>query len=476
MDIKIISIAINCHTKNIFIPINSNIFFSYGNSGVGKTTLLNLIKYALGGSLIPTNAIKNSVENVSIQLVLNDRHITLDRRINSSLIILQEGNSREILNAKTSDRTTRSISDYFYGIEGIEPQRMVRGRSVDDVKVTISNFLWYSYLQQDELDNSFFYLGRGQNILKEMASNNVLRVMLDKSEASIKDARKEFNLLKEKQERIRNKITVSKEIGKASKILGLDIQNEILKKKRDILLLQDKIKTIIMKCMKEDDFSTEIDNLLELQQRVGMYLAEIRYLAEFGKIKAKINNLEIEERKITEELLMCQRYIDSFKTDDFKKNLQQLSNTFENILCSVDFSYFDREDKVIIDERTFLPGIYSSDGKFKFDYYNLSSGGQKSVFKICFAIALHIYMKDNNISTIMPSFLIIDTPMKNISEREDIQLYNNLYRCFLEIFGEDGILSDSQLILVDKELPTLFKEAGIQCKHFSVEEPLLPPN
>lgn len=476
MDIKIISIAIKCHTKNIFIPVDSNIFFSYGNSGVGKTTLLNLIKYALGGSLISTNAIKNTVENVSIQLVLNDKHVTLDRKINSNLIVLQDGNSRETLHAKASDRMMRSISDYFYGIEEIEPQRMVRGKSAEDVKITISNFLWYSYLQQDELDNSFFYLGQGQNSLKEMASNNVLRVMLDKSETSIKDARKELNLLKEKQERIRSKITVSKEIAKTSKILGLNIEDEVLKKKKDILLLQDELKMITMKCRKEDNYSKEIDNLLEMQQRVGMYLAEIRYLAEFGKIKAKIVDLEMEERRISDEIIRCQKYIDSFKTDDFDINLQQLSNIFENVLSSVGFSYFEREDRVIIDRKNFLPGIYTSEGKFKFDYYNLSSGGQKSVFKICFAIALHIFVKENNISTILPSFLIIDTPMKNISEREDIQLYNNLYRCFLEVFGKDGILSDSQLILVDKELPILFKDAGIQCKHFTVEEPLLPLN
>lgn len=476
MYIKIISIAIKCHTKNIFIPIDSNIFFSYGNSGVGKTTLLNLIKYALGGSLISTNAIKNTVENVSVQLVLNDRHITLDRRMNSSLIILQENNCRETLHTKSSDRMMCSISDYFYRIEGIEPQRMVRGRSVEDVKVTISNYLWYSYLQQDELDNSFFYLGRGQNSLKEMASNNVLRVMLDKSEGYIKEARKELNLLKERHERLRSKITVSKEIGNSSKLFGLDIEAEVLKKKRNILLIQDEIKTITTKCMMEDDFRTEINNLLELQRRAGMYLAEIRYLAEFGKIKSKINDLENEERIIAEEISKCQKYIDGFKTDDFDQNLRQLSNIFENILISVGFSYFDREDRVIMDKKTLIPGVYSSDGKFKFDYYNLSSGGQKSVFKICFAIALHIYVKKNNISTILPSFLIIDTPMKNMSEREDIQLYTNLYRCFLEFFGEDGILSDSQLILVDKEMPTLFKEAGIQCKHFSVEEPLLPPN
>jgi hypothetical protein len=473
MDIKIISIAIKCHTKNIFIPIDSNIFFSYGNSGVGKTTLLNLIKYALGGSLITTNAINNSVEYVSVQLALKDRHITLERRINSNLIILQEGNSRETLHAKSSDRTMRSISDYFYRIEGVEPQRMVRGKSVD-VNVTFLNFLWYSYLQQDELDNSFFYLGRGQNSLKEMASNNVLRVMLDKTEISIKEARKELNLLKEKQERIRNKITVSREIGKTSKILGLDIEEEVIKKKREILLLQDKIKKLTMKCRKEDSFDTDIDNLLELQQRVGMYLAEIRYLAEFGKIKAKIYDLETEERKISEQIIMCQKYIDSFKKDDFELNLQQLSDVFEKVLSSVGFTYLDREDTVKIDKKTFLPGMYSSDGKFKYDYYNLSSGGQKSVFKICFAIALHIYVKENDISTVLPSFLIIDTPMKNISEREDFQLYSNLYRYFLEVFGEDGILSDSQLILVDKELPALFKEAGIHCKHFSVEEPLLP--
>lgn len=476
MDIKIISLSIKCHNKNVFIPIDSHIFFSYGNSGAGKTTLLNLIKYALGGNLIETNAIRNTVENVSIQLVLNQKHITLDRKISSNLIFLQDGDIRETLYAKTSinNRNMRSISDYFYHIEGIEPQHTVRGKSSDDISVTISNYLWYSYLQQDELDNSFFYLGRSQNTLKEMASNNVLRGLLDKSEISANEVRKEINLLKEKQERIKNKLNTLKDLEKSSKVLAIEIESEVAKKKKDILMLQDKIGTLKMECEKNQSYCDNIDGLLEMQQRIGMYLAEIRYLAEFSKIQGIINELIIEEKSISYQIKSRQNYLESLGTDDFSRSLQRLSIIFAEALLAVDFSFFEEKDQVIINPKTFLPRVYSRDGKFKFDYYNLSSGGQKSVFKICFAIALHIFIKVEGISSILPSFLIIDTPMKNISEREDIHLYENLYSYFLNVFGEGGILSDSQLILVDKELPNRLKDAGIRCKHFSVEEPLLP--
>ena len=64
--------------------------------------------------------------------------------------------------------------------------------------------------------------------------------------------------------------------------------------------------------------------------------------------------------------------------------------------------------------------------------------------------------------------------MKNISEREDKELYENLYRFFAKLFTTGGKLEKIQLIIVDKELPQVFERKDIMCKHMTKEEPLIP--
>lgn len=64
--------------------------------------------------------------------------------------------------------------------------------------------------------------------------------------------------------------------------------------------------------------------------------------------------------------------------------------------------------------------------------------------------------------------------MKNISEREDKELYENLYLFFDKLFTDNGKLHEVQLILVDKELPQVFKSKDVMCKHMTNEEPLIP--
>ena len=78
------------------------------------------------------------------------------------------------------------------------------------------------------------------------------------------------------------------------------------------------------------------------------------------------------------------------------------------------------------------------------------------------------------IKTLLPSFIMIDTPMKNISERNDRLIYSNLYDYLLRLFSKDGDLYDTQLILVDKEKSNLSEEHGIEGKMFTRDNPLIP--
>lgn len=69
---------------------------------------------------------------------------------------------------------------------------------------------------------------------------------------------------------------------------------------------------------------------------------------------------------------------------------------------------------------------------------------------------------------------MIDTPMKNISERIDEKIYMNLYNYFYRLFSKGGKLFGIQLIIIDKEQPEIFKEKGVVCRMLTKQNPLIP--
>ena len=69
------------------------------------------------------------------------------------------------------------------------------------------------------------------------------------------------------------------------------------------------------------------------------------------------------------------------------------------------------------------------------------------MLKICYALALHIVASENKLP--LPTFLMIDTPMKNIgedvNEERSKAFYKNLYR-----YAKNELV-DTQFIIIDKE-------------------------
>lgn len=477
MDMKISSVLIKCKRRNVFIQFSNTISFIYGNAGVGKTTLLNLISYGLGNNLVKTLAIEQEVLGISLNILLNGELICLDRKLNSNSIIMTRNNEKINLIAKSgNDFRRQSFSDFLYLTEDIEPIEMLRRNSSKEIRVTFSNFMWFSYLRQEELDNTLFYLGEQKSNQKELASSYVMKILLGEKEVSNKEINKEINKLRERRERIIAKVSVAREICASTKLLDINLGQEILKKQKEIVRIKEEVNKMKETLLKEGSKFVEddINNLLEKQKWVGIYEAEIRYLIEFGKINAKKNQYAL-------DLQQCEGKIDYYvkirnNTDNniFIENVHKLENIFFKCLLDVGFSYIESSDYVKIDIKNFIPSIYSQYGEFKFDYSNLSSGGKKTIFKICYALAIHIYITENNIQSILPHFVIIDTPMKNMSEREDKELYENLYYFFVKLFSDGGKLEKIQLIMVDKEFPQVFHRKEVLCKHMTNEEPLIP--
>ena len=208
MDFKINSIKIECVAGTILIPFSNGITFFYGNTGVGKTTLLNLVNFVLGQSLVRTPTVDEEVRCVCLDALICGQRLLIERKVASNLITVKGGNALRSFSAKSDYSMRDTFSDYLYKLAGIQPIEMLRGRSSKNVKISFSNFMWYAYLRQDELDNTLFYLDERNGNYKQFASNFVLRSIFDEAKTVKKEITQEMNRIAEKQTDLQSRLVV----------------------------------------------------------------------------------------------------------------------------------------------------------------------------------------------------------------------------------------------------------------------------
>ena len=74
--------------------------------------------------------------------------------------------------------------------------------------------------------------------------------------------------------------------------------------------------------------------------------------------------------------------------------------------------------------------------------------GKWSLFKICFALALHVTSARQNLP--IPHLLIIDLPMKNVTPDINPEIFEHFYRELYRLLDSD--LSDWQCVIIDQTL------------------------
>ena len=161
-----------------------------------------------------------------------------------------------------------------------------------------------------------------------------------------------------------------------------------------------------------------------------------------------------------------------------RENLKLLEAFFLDCLVRSSFPGVALTDRVEVDARTFEPIVMpTEDQDFAVtSFSNMSSGGMKTVFKACYALALHRVASKKG--SPLPKILILDSSMKNVSERENQEVFQSFYGMVYELAA--GELADTQFILIDKEFYEPSPDLGLDIRQRqmapgSVEHPPLIP-
>lgn len=223
--------------------------------------------------------------------------------------------------------------------------------------------------------------------------------------------------------------------------------------------------------------SSYLSAVLVLERRYSAINQQLADLEKLEQLAARILELQSRAEELVEKETKIRAALKLARTAAEKDtgNLNRLKELFLDCLVRSKIAGFLPSDIVEIRSPHFLPEVMPKDGgELAFtSFSNIGSGGKKTLFKCCFALALHRLVKETG--GLLPRFMLIDSPMKNISERENYEQFKGFHDLLYEL--AEGELRGTQFILIDKEMfhppdgyPVSFTE-----RHMTPSDPKYPP-
>lgn len=204
---------------------------------------------------------------------------------------------------------------------------------------------------------------------------------------------------------------------------------------------------------------------LALERRVSAIRQQVLDLEKLEKIAAKAVEFQTHAEILIEKEGKIKAQLKEARSAAEKDtgNLDRLKKLFLDCLVRSKISGFLPTDTVHIPSPHFLPEVMPHEsGELAYSSFaNIGSGGKKTLFKCCFAIALHRLVAE--IGGILPQVIIIDSAMKNISERENFEQFKGFHDLLYELSVTE--LKGCQIILIDKEMFNPPEEYARQFKH-----------
>ena len=218
-------------------------------------------------------------------------------------------------------------------------------------------------------------------------------------------------------------------------------------------------------------------NIVALEREAAGYQQEERYLEKLAAFPRRAEDLRQESDKLQAEEQRIRRDLREAReaAERDTANVRRLAQLFAECLVRAKLPGFTTRDKVTIDPPWYLPEVIPADsGEIAtISFETLGSGGIKTLFKACFALAMHRLAVE--IGANLPTLILIDSPMKNISERENREQFEGFHALLYELAENE--LRDTQFVLIDKEYcaPARPLARTLLSRHMKVNDPENPP-
>lgn len=250
------------------------------------------------------------------------------------------------------------------------------------------------------------------------------------------------------------------------------------RRQRELTNQKERVDTELNEAMRQYD-SAYLSSSLALERQRAALQQEAIELERLRRLSHTIayqvqqaDILQVDEARIRIELREARA-----AAERDSSNLRRLEQLFLDCLVRARVPGFSNHDQVSIQSPSFLPQVTSPEAGelINTSFANLGSGGKKTLFKICFSIAVHRLAVE--INGFMPTLLVIDSPMKNISERENREQYEGLHELLYELSVSE--LNGTQIIMVDKEFcppPQRFvNDIDLVERRMTPDDPGAPP-
>lgn len=253
--------------------------------------------------------------------------------------------------------------------------------------------------------------------------------------------------------------TVELEKDAASRIKDIDISIKSRARRKvtlegRLIEFNKKANSVLQEIEKQtaDLDSSEVSMRIEIERHVSQLNMEIEYLEKMLAFPSKVSNLRENALKLTPIINSMNAEIAELReaAERDATKLRRLNELFLYCLTTAQIPGISDSDNVQIPPSTFLPEVYQAgmDELIFTSFSNISSGGKKTLFKCCFALAVHLLSKENG--GILPEIIIIDSAMKNISERENPEQFNSFLGLVKSL--SENELKGTQFIIIEKEL------------------------
>lgn len=253
MEFYLNSLTLVFKKETVIVPF-SGVSYFWGQMGAGKTSIARLVDYCLGGSIELSPALQSEFVSATLSLKLKKGNVELERLRGANLVIGRWGSGDEAMQAAIPARDAHgevvpgtgieNLSDLIFWLSSLTPPRVRTSKlKVDSEtkRLSIRNLLWYCYLDQDEIDSSFFHLDSG-NQFSRLASLDVVRYVIGYHDEHILELDAQLDALR--IERAATQASIES-LSRVLRDVGVESELEILGRVRELRQSASEIATEI---------------------------------------------------------------------------------------------------------------------------------------------------------------------------------------------------------------------------------------